>query len=113
MQKEIGVSVSCKDGGVIPDSGFPRDGDMANEERAKTSLGHGANTSISYNTHAFVHGRRLGVIPLKRALSERVEFDGRGTLVVEVLVGSTATVEVQMFSRYLSFQSWGRCTSQT
>ena len=54
--KEVGVSVSCKDGGVLPDSGFPRYGGMAIEERAKTSLGHGANTSISYNTHAFVHG---------------------------------------------------------
>ena len=71
--KEVGVSVSCKDGGVLPDSGFPRDGGMANEERAKTSLGHGANTSISYNTHAFVHGRRLGVIPSKRAFSGRIE----------------------------------------
>ena len=56
--KEVGVSVSCKDGGVLPDSGFPRYGGMAIEERAKTSLGNGANTSISYNTHAFVHGRR-------------------------------------------------------
>ena len=26
-----------QDGGVIPDSGFPRDGGMANEVRAKTS----------------------------------------------------------------------------
>ena len=66
MQKEVGMSVSCRDGGVLPDSGFPQDGGMENEERAKTN-GHGANTSISYNTHAFVHGRRLGVIPLKRA----------------------------------------------
>ena len=68
-----------QDGGVIPDSGFPRDGGMANEERAKTSLGHGANTSISYNTHAFVHERRLGVIPSKRA------FRG-GRFKVEVVV---------------------------
>ena len=30
------------------------------------------------------------------------EDDGRGTLVVGVLVGSTVTVEVQTFSRYLS-----------
>ena len=44
--------------GVIPVTGFPRDDGMANEEElAKTSLGHGANTSISYITQAFVHGR--------------------------------------------------------
>ena len=62
-----------QDGGVIPDSGFPRDGGMANEERAKTN-GHGANTSISYNTHSYTGGRH-DVIPLKRAFSERNEFD--------------------------------------
>ena len=44
--KEVGVSVSCKDGGVLPDFGFPRDGGMANKGRVKTSHGHGANTSI-------------------------------------------------------------------
>ena len=38
------------------------------------------NSSISYNTQAFVHGRRLGVIPLKRAVLRRFEF------VVEVVV---------------------------
>ena len=48
--KEVSVSVSCKDGGVLPDSGFPRYGGMAIEERAKSSLGHGAHTSNSYNT---------------------------------------------------------------
>ena len=40
-------------GGVLPTTGFPRVDGMANEERAKTSLGHGANTSISYNMHSF------------------------------------------------------------
>ena len=64
-----------QDGGVIPATGFPRYGGMAIEERAKTSLENGANTSISYNTHAFVHGRRLGVIPLKRAFSGRIESE--------------------------------------
>ena len=52
-----GCAQHARDGGVLPTTGFPRDGGMANEERAKTSLGHGANTSISYNTQAFVHGR--------------------------------------------------------
>ena len=74
------MSVSCKDGGVLPNSGFPRYGGMAIEERAKTSLGNGANTSISYNTHAFVHGRRPGVIPLKRA------FRGGSKMSREVVV---------------------------
>ena len=41
---------------------------------------HGASTSISYITHAFVHGRRLGFIPLKRAVLRRFEF------IVEVVV---------------------------
>ena len=68
MQKEVcGCAEHARDGGVLLTTGFPWDGGMANEERAKTSLGHGANMSISYNTHAFVRGRRLGFIPLKRA----------------------------------------------
>ena len=88
----MGVSVSCKDGGVLPYSGFPRDGGMANEERAKTSLGHGANTSISYNTHAFVHGRRLGVIPLKRAFQNgSSSVRCRGSSRSRVVVGSSCT----------------------
>ena len=50
--------------------------------------GHGANIGcISYDTHAFVHGHRLGSIPSKHAFSERFESsrevvvhgDGRGT----------------------------------
>ena len=61
------------DGGVLPVTGFPRDSGMANEEHAKTN-GHGANTSISYNTHSYTGGRLI-VIPLKRAFSERNEFD--------------------------------------
>ena len=76
VQKEVcGCAEHARDGGVLPDSGFPRYGGMAIEERAKTSLGNGANTSISYNAHAFVHGRRPGIIPLKRAFSGRIEFD--------------------------------------
>ena len=60
-------------GGVIPDTGVPRVDGMINEERANTN-GHGANTSISYNTHSYTGGR-LVVIPLKRAFSGRIEFD--------------------------------------
>ena len=69
----MGVSVSCKDGGVIPNSGFPRDGGMTNEERAKTN-GHGANTSISYNTHSFVHGRSSWGYTFEACISERIKF---------------------------------------
>ena len=58
MQKEAcGCAQHARDGGVIPTTRFPRDDGMANKEHAKTSLGHGANTSISYNTQAFVHGQ--------------------------------------------------------
>jgi len=46
----------------------------------KRQLRHGANTGFSYTTHAFLHGRRLGVIPLKRAALRQLEF------VVEVVV---------------------------
>ena len=74
VQKEVGVSVSSKDGGVIPDSGFPRDEVMANKEELARTNGHGANTSISYNTHTYTGGRLI-VIPLNRAFSERNKFD--------------------------------------
>ena len=95
MQKKWGVSVSCKDGGVLPDSGFPRYGGMAIEERAKTSLGNGANTSISYNTHAFVLGRRLRVIPSKRAFgAERVRSGSSCSRVVGEVVVLATVVEV-------------------
>ena len=51
----------------------------------------------SQTSQAFVHGCRLGVIPLKRALSERIEFGGRGTrvegevVVHGVVVGSSGS----------------------
>ena len=51
---------------------------------------HGASTSISYITHAFVHGGRLGVIPSKRALSER--FGSSGVEEVDVLGTSREVV---------------------
>ena len=82
-----------QDGRMIPDTGFPRVNVMANEERAKTN-GHGANTSISYNTHSYTGGQ-LGVIPSKRA---------SGTVLVrckveEVDVLATAVVEVVVLAR--------------
>ena len=52
--------------------------------------GHGANTSISYNTCIRSTVDLLGVIPLKHAFSERVEFvegsSGTRGSVVEVVV---------------------------
>ena len=47
------MSVSCKDGGVLPNTVFPWVDGMANEERAKTSLGHGANTASHTTKHLF------------------------------------------------------------
>ena len=90
MQKRrVRMSGTRKRWGVIPDSGFPRDGGMANEEeRAKTTRARSKLGCISYNTHSYTGGR-LVVIPLKRAFrggskSSR-EVDVLGT-VVEVVV---------------------------
>ena len=38
MQKEMGVSVSCKDGGVLLGSGFPRVSGTAKEGHRKDDL---------------------------------------------------------------------------
>ena len=66
---------------------------MANDERAKTSLGHGANMGISYNTCIRSTGDHLGIIPSKRAFRvERVRYD-----VEEVVVhGSSWEVVVHV-----------------
>ena len=61
-----------QDGGVIPASGFPRDGGTAKEGHRKDDSITVQNSSISYNPHSFSEGR-LGVIPSKRAFSERFE----------------------------------------
>ena len=99
MQKEAyRCAQHARDGGVLPTTGFPRDDGMANEEHAKTSLGHGANTSISYNTCIWSMVDHLGVIPLKRA------FRGGSSSSMEVVIhGSSwevvvlATVVVHVF----------------
>ena len=86
MQKEACGCLSCKDGGVIPDSGFPRVDDMANEELTMT-IEHGANTSIS--CIANIGSRRVisAAIPPKRAVRSGVEeVDVLVTVVVEVVV---------------------------
>ena len=71
---------------MLPTTGFPRDGGTAKEGHRKDDSITVQNSSISYNPHSFSEGR-LGVIPSKRALSERFESsrevvvhgDGRGT----------------------------------
>ena len=82
--------MSCKDGGVLPDTGFPHVGGKAKEgQHAPTIRTRGEQGCNSYNMHSFVHGRRLGVIPSKHAYPERNEF------VVEVVeVDVLATVVV-------------------
>ena len=75
-----------QDGGVIPTSGFPRDGGTAKEGHRKDDLITEQTMHLIQHMHS-VHGRRLGVIPSKRAFSERFESsrevvvhgDGRGT----------------------------------
>ena len=64
---------------------------MANEEELARTNGHGANTSISYNTHTYT-GDRLVVIPLKRA------FRSGSSLAKEVVVLAAVVVEVVVLS---------------
>ena len=97
-----------QDGGVIPDSGFPWDGGMANEERARNKRAR-CKHIVQLIQHAFVHGHRLRVIPSKRAFwgesSSSKEVDvlstvakvvvlagRRGSSCTRKLVGSTTTV---------------------
>ena len=88
MQKEVSVSESCKDGGVLPNSGFPRDGGMAKE-------GHRKDDSVTVQTYGTSHttkhsftGVVSAVIPSKRAFSERFESSR------EVVVHVAMVVEV-------------------
>ena len=60
MQKEVSVSESCKDGGVLPNSGFPWDGGMAKEGHRKDNSITVQNSSISYNMHSCSEGRLGG-----------------------------------------------------
>ena len=76
-----------QDGGVIPTSGFPRDGGTAKEGHRKDDSITVQNSSISFNTCIRSTAVVLGGIPSKRAFSERFESsrevvvhgDGRGT----------------------------------
>ena len=64
-------SVSCKDGGVLPITGFPHVGGKAKEgQHAPIVRPRGEQGCLSYNMHLFVHGRHLGVIPSRLDFSE-------------------------------------------
>ena len=74
-----------QDGGVIPASGFPRDGGMETSDNSDTVQ------TVHLIQHAFVHGRSSRVIPSKRAFrggtsSERCRGSRRSRDVVEVVV---------------------------
>ena len=72
---------------------------MSHELATKKTSGNldTVQTRASQTSQAFVHGRRLEVIPSKRALSERIEFGSRGTrvegevVVHGVVVGSSGS----------------------
>ena len=84
------MRMCAKDGGALSDSGCPTSWRQGNERQ----FGHGA-TRASQTTQAFNHGRRLEVIPSKRASGTvRVRWD-----VVEVGVLTMAVVEVDVLAR--------------
>ena len=81
---------------MLPDTGFPRDDGMATGNMQENMSGM-VQTRTFQTSQAFIHGRRLGVIPSKRANETvRVQWDvvvlsdlvdGRGTDVLKELVG--------------------------
>ena len=96
MQKKVWQE-RAKDGGVIPVTGFPRVNDGDKETSDNLDM---VQTRASQTSQAFVHGRRLGVIPSKRAFigTDQVrrgegEVDVLGTFVVEVVVLSCSRVD--------------------
>ena len=63
------------EGGVLPVTEFPHDNDKVKEGNVHRQIEHGASTSISYITHALVHGRSSQRLYLsEHALSEQIEF---------------------------------------
>ena len=74
------ASVSCKDGGVLPNIGFPWVDGMATEEGGQSFTGgYNIQTSkhASHTTHAFIHRRSFSaVIPSNHAFETvRVRWD--------------------------------------
>ena len=68
MQKKGWRERVEQDGGVLPITGFPRVATTTNGKRAKSNRTRRKHEH--FIQHAFVHGRRLGVIPSKRAFTE-------------------------------------------
>ena len=97
MQKEGGAIVSCKKMGL---SRLPGSHGSTAWQRSGTTTVHGRiqhpNMHLIQHKHLFSDGR-LGVIPSKHALSEQIEFGGRGTrvegevVVHGVVVGSSGS----------------------
>ena len=86
------MRMRAKDAGRSRIPGVPRVGDNETSDNLDT-----VQTRAYQTSQAFVRGHRLGVIPSKRALSERIEFGGRGThvegevVVHGVVVGSSGS----------------------
>ena len=121
VQKETcGCTEHARDGGVIPVTGFPRDGGTAKEGHRKDDSITVQNSSISFNTYirstAVVSGYTFEACIRGGTSSERcrgsrrsrdvvevvVRGDGSGTHVAGVLVGpvlATVVVEVVVLAR--------------
>ena len=92
--KRSGREHVMQDGGVIPNSGFPRDGGMAKEGHRKDNSITVQNSSISYN-QACIRSRAVVISGLYlwsvdfgavRVRYDVEEVDILGTVVVEVVV---------------------------
>ena len=77
--KEVGVSVSCKDGGVLPDSGFPRVSGME-VRNVQRPLSETVQTRDPHTTHTHSF---TGVVS---GLYLRSVHSGRNAFEVEVVV---------------------------
>ena len=107
MQKEACGCVSCKDGGVIPDSGFPRVDGMANEERARNKRARCKHIVHLIHARASHRGRlglylrsvRFGAVQVRYDVEEVVVHGSSWEVVVHVatvveVVVLVAVVEV-------------------
>ena len=96
MQKEAcGCAEHARDGGVIPVTGFPRDGGTAKEGHRKDDSITVQNSSISFNT--CINGGRSRRLYLRsvRFRAERVRYDVEE---VDVLVAVVEEVVVHVSS---------------
>ena len=71
-------SVQKMNVGVLPVTGFPHEGGKEKQGLHATNNSDTEQTLASHIPHMHsVHGRRLGVIPLKRAFSKRIGSEGK------------------------------------